>query len=331
MIHRTVAALCLALSASIAGAWDAVGHRAITSLAIEQLSPQGPVWLKDKTISMRVADQANVPDRWRGIKVSQLQHANNPEHYFDLEDLEPYELEFKKIPTLRVEFIKQLLEIRVQKGWKLPPKPINPARDPDKTQEWPGFLPYAMVETYGKLQSAFRVMRVLEQINDPARAHQLEQAKADATVHLGILAHYVGDAAQPLHTTKHHHGWVGDNPSNFTTDRGFHSYIDGGVIKLHRIDADAVRPFCKGPAKVDGRDPWNDVLVYIERSFEKVVPLYELKKSGDLEKDPGKEFIEERLADAAMMLAGLTEAAWNAADPSPSDIADFKKYDGFGS
>ena len=73
------------------------------------------------------------------------------------------------------------------------------------------------------------------------------------------------------------------------------------------------------------------MLVYIERSFEKVVPLYELKKSGDLEKDPGKEFIEERLADAATMLAGMTEAAWSAADPSPTDVADFKKYDGFGS
>ena len=25
----------------------------------------------------------------------------------------------------------------------------------------------------------------------------------------------VGDAAQPLHTTRHHHGWVGDNPFIF--------------------------------------------------------------------------------------------------------------------
>jgi hypothetical protein len=327
---KTLAVLCSALASTTALAWDASGHRLITTLAIEQLSPQGPVWLKDPAISVRVADQATVPDRWRGVKVNQLQHANNPDHYFDLEDLEPYELKFHDIAPLRIEFVKQLLEIRVQKGWKLPPKPVNPARDTDKTQEWPGFLPFAVLENYGKLQSSFKVIRALEKINDPARQHQLEQARADATVQLGILSHFVGDAAQPLHTTKHHHGWVGDNPKGYTTDRGFHSEIDGGVIRLHRIDAASVRPACRGLAKVDRRDPWNDVLVYIERSFSQVEPLYELKKTGDLAKDPGKEFINQRLADAAMMLAGLTQAAWEAAEASDSDVADFKKYDGFG-
>ena len=71
------------------------------------------------------------------------------------------------------------------------------------------------------------------------------------------------------------------------------------------------------------------MLTYIERSFKQVEPLYELKKTGDLAKDPGKEFIQQRLADAAMMLAGLTQAAWDAAEASDADVADFKKYDGF--
>ncbi|MCX5690697.1 MAG: hypothetical protein NTV94_13105 [Planctomycetota bacterium] len=327
---NTLAAICSAIATTTAFAWDASGHRMITTLAIEQLPAQGPVWLKDPAISVRIADQSTVPDRWRSVKIGQLQHASNPDHYFDIEDLQPYELEFKNISPLRVEFIKQLLEIRVQKGWKLPPKAVNAARDPDKTQEWPGFLPFAVMEGYGKLQSSFKVIRVLEKINDPARAHQLEQARADATVQMGLLAHFVGDAAQPLHTTQHHHGWVGDNPKGYTTERGFHAEIDGGVIRLHHIDAASVRPACRGAATVDRKDPWNDVVTYIERSFKQVEPLYELKKTGDLAKDPGKEFIQQRLADASMMLAGLTEAAWEAADPSDSDVADFKKYDGFG-
>ncbi len=327
MQRRLSAVLCALLFATPASAWDADGHRAVTSLAIEGISPQGPTWLKDKSVARRVADQSTVPDRWRGVKISQLQHANNPDHYFDVEDLAAYDLDLRRIASLRLEFVKQLLEIRVAKGWKLPPKPINPARDPDKTQEWPGFLPFAIVEQYGKVQSAFKVIRVLEAMKDPARAHQLEQAKADATVHLGILAHYVGDAAQPLHTTKHHHGWVGDNPKGYTTDRGFHSYIDGGILRHHRIDAETVRSACQFNRLVDGADPWNDVLAHLERSHAQVEPFYELKRTGDLEKETGKKAVEARLADGATMLAALVEAAWKAAEPGNKDIADFKRYD----
>lgn len=327
-MHRRISAvLCALLFATPAWAWDADGHRAITTLAIEGISPQGPTWLKDKSVAARVADQSTVPDRWRGVKISQLQHANNPDHYFDVEDLAAYDLDLRRIAPLRLEFVKQLLEIRAAKGWKLPPKPINPARDPDKTQEWPGFLPFAIVEQYGKVQSAFKVIRVLEAMKDPARTHQLEQARADATVHLGILAHYVGDGAQPLHTTKHHHGWVGDNPKGYTTDRGFHSYIDGGILRHHRINAQSVRPVCEFTRAVDGADPWNDVLAHLERSHAQVEPLYELKRTGELEKEAGKKAVEARLADAATMLASLVDAAWKAAEPGSKDIADFKRFD----
>src|SRR5712672_2343549 len=47
---------------------------------------------------------------------------------------------------------------------------------------------------------------------------------------MGVMGHYVGDASQPLHTTIHHHGWVGDNPQHYTTSRGFHAWIDGGFF-----------------------------------------------------------------------------------------------------
>lgn len=322
-----ILAACVAVPA--APAWDASGHRMITSAAIEGLPATGPVWLKEPALSARISDQATVPDRWRSTKVNQLQHANNPDHYFDVEDLEPYGIAFKDIPTLRMEFVKQLMQVRADKGWKLSPKPVNPARDIDKTQEWPGFLPYAITEQYGKVQSAFRIIRILEAINDPKRALQLEQARADATVHMGILSHYVGDAAHPLHTTRHHHGWVGDNPLAFTTDRGFHAYIDGTILKIHSIQRADILAATNFTKPVDGADPWNDVLAHIERSFLAVTPLYELKKSGDLEKAEGKKFIVARLADAAQALSALYLAAWNQAAPDPKAVATFEKYDGF--
>lgn len=312
------------------GAWDASGHRDITLAALRALPENSVPFAKSEDIRLRIADQATVPDRWRSARVAQLQHASNPDHYFDLEDLEPYEITFEQMPNLRVEFIKKLMEIRAAKGWKLPPKPVNPARDTDKTQEWPGFLPWAICEQYGKVLSAFRVIRTLETVNDPARAYQLEQARADAMVQMGLLSHFIGDAAQPLHTTKHHHGWIGENPDGYTTDRGIHSYIDGTIVTFHKIDADAILQAAKSvPArKIDGLAPWNDALAHIRRSFEQVVPLYQLKKSGKLEEAQGKEFIESRMADGAATLSAMYAAAWEAAAPDKKDIEDFKKYDG---
>jgi len=45
------------------------------------------------------------------------------------------------------------------------------------------------------------------------------------------MGHFVGDGAQPLHTTKHYNGWVGENPKGFTTQTTFHAWIDGGYFR----------------------------------------------------------------------------------------------------
>jgi len=48
---------------------------------------------------------------------------------------------------------------------------------------------------------------------------------------MDVMGHFVGDGAQPLHVTKHHHGWVGDNPKGYATNTTFHAWIDGGFFK----------------------------------------------------------------------------------------------------
>ena len=40
---------------------------------------------------------------------------------------------------------------------------------------------------------------------------------------MGVMGHYVGDGSQPLHTTVHFNGWVGDNPKGYTTKQTFHA------------------------------------------------------------------------------------------------------------
>ena len=310
-------------------AWDAAGHRAITLVALEGLPDTVPAWLKDRDVQLQIADQAVVPDRWRGVRVAQLTHLNNPDHYIDLEDLGPYGLTLQTIPNLRHEYVKALVLAKERAGAGFTGKPINEAKDFAKTDEWPGFLPHATLEQWGKVQSAFKTVRTLEKLNDRKRADQLAMARANAQTHMGVLSHFVGDAAQPLHTTTHHHGWIGENTKGFTTDRGIHSYIDGAILRHHGLGPPAIRAAVKFDRVVNANDPWSDVLAHIQRSFEKVEPLYELKKSGELEKEAGKVFIVERLADAAGMLEALYQAAWESSEPTEKEVADFVRYDNF--
>lgn len=324
-IGGVVAAAGVAIAASPALAWDAYGHKLITVLAIEGMK-DAPAWVKaEKT---KAADNSVVADRWRSTKVSQLHHANNPDHYMDVEDLAAYGMTLETMPPLRYEFVKDMTLAREKAGSAFKGRPVNELKDRYKTDAWPGFVPYAILESFGRVQVAFKVVRTLEAINDPERAEQLEAAKQTAIVQMGLMSHYVGDTAQPLHTTKHHHGWVGANPKGYTTDRGIHAYIDGGVIRLHKIKMSDVRPVCDFNKKVDPTDPWADVIVYLKRSHDEVEPLYVLEKSGELNQEVGKKFIVERLADGAAMLSALYQAAWTSAEPTPKEIEDFKRFDG---
>lgn len=330
MKHGIAAACVVGMMAQCSFAWDAPGHRAITLAAMEGLPGTVPGWLKDKSTMEQVADQATVPDRWRSTKVAQLMHANNPEHYIDLEDLEPFGMSIDSMPLLRYEFVKEMTLARERAGAGFKGRPVNAARDPVKVNEWPGFLPYGMAEQYAKVQNAFLTVRILEKLNDPKRDEQLKMARANAMTNMGLLSHLVGDAAQPLHTTKHHHGWEGENPEGYTKDRGIHSYIDGAIVRHHGIDAKVLVAATTFDGEVNAIDPWDAVVAHIKRSFAQVEPLYKMKKSGELEGEAGKAFIVERLGDAAKTLEAMYQTAWESADPTEKDIADFEKFDNFG-
>ena len=182
------------------------------------------------------------------------------------------------------------------------------------------------VHRYESGWSRFEV-RTLEKLNKPEYAPLLEQARANAIYHMGMLSHFVGDFAQPLHTTKHFNGWVGENPNGYTTSNRFHSYIDGGVIREHAIGYEDIRSIASFDRKVNPRDPWTDVVAYVRGTFETVELLYQMEKDGRLRQEEGKEFIERRLAAGASMLSALYWAAYSSAAPTEKDVADFVFFD----
>lgn len=339
---RQIAALVLVCAGSAAAlAWDAPGHRVITTIALEGLSPDAPAWLKEPERRDGIIWQSAEPDRWRGLRSNFLMHENAPDHFLDIEDLEHFGLTLETIPPLRYQYVAAMAVARHEhpRGLTGNLKPHNPKLDQAGQQEWPGFLPHAIMEHHARLTSQFRTVRILEKLNDPARAAQLAMARDNVAVTMGLLSHFVGDAAQPLHTTRHFNGWVDDegkpwkdNPYGYTAARTFHAYIDGGVLKLHGLaDPAALRGQGAGAApEIKTGEEWAATLAYIGRSFERVRPLYELEKTGALKKDEGKAFIRACLTDAGAMLGALYNAAWKASEPSAKDVADFVRYDGFG-
>jgi len=307
-----------------AGAWNAHGHRIVARLAVDTLPQDMPSYLREAGVAERIVEQAVEPDRWRGTKRPSIQHEDNQDHYLDVEDLKRYGLTLQTLPRYRYDFVRAmaLAEARTPEAFA----EYDAAADTDHTKRYCGFLPYGIMASFARLQATFQTIRVLEAINDPARASQLEQAKQNAIYHMGILAHFVGDTAQPLHTTQHHHGWVGENPNGYTTDHGIHAYIDGTILDIHALTYESLRSQLGTPEAIDTKDPWPQTIAYLQRSFEHVEPLYKLQKSGELTGEAGKAFISERLCDGGRMLGAFYAAAWKASAPSQGDITNYIKY-----
>jgi len=327
-VRRFLPALLAVLSpVAAAFAWNSHGHATITYLALDTLPASAPSWLTSEAARRIAAFQASEADRWKGTRSVYIGHENRPDHYLDIELLDQYDLTVETLPKFRYEYVALMAVARHEHPEQV--DPYDPEEDWDRSHEWPGFLPYAILEHYTKLRSSFHTARVLEEIDDPRRARHLEAARDNALFHMGMLSHFVGDAAQPLHTTKHYNGWVGPNPKGYTTSRSIHSYIDGGVLRHHGLDYQSLKDEM-GPRRTiaDAHDPWGDVLTHIERSFKQVEPLYRLERDEELKEEEGEEFIANRLLDGAAMLGGLYWAAWEKAEPKADDVETYLRYTG---
>ncbi|MBI5866136.1 MAG: hypothetical protein HZB38_16830 [Planctomycetes bacterium] len=318
-------ALFVQLIVPFAGAWNARGHRMITLLALDKMPADAREYLREETTRRRIAFESSEVDRWRGWNSPVLGHENKPDHFLDVEDLDGFGLTLETIPPLRYEYLRAMAVAKHIHPEQAPP--YDAARDSDRSKEWPGFLPHAVAEHYTKLQAAFWQIRVLEKVNDPSREFQLQQARENAIYHMGMLSHFVGDIHQPLHTTKHFNGWVGENPNGYTTSNQIHSYIDGGMIATHHLSYESLKSVATQEPKLNARDPWKEVLGAIRESHGRVATVYELEKSGKLDESEGKELVTKCVTDAGAMLGALYSAAWTSSAPNEKQIADFVMYD----
>src|SRR4051812_39062208 len=206
-------------------AWDYEGHRAVNQLALASLPTNFPAFVRAPAAAERVAFLAGEPDRWRNSSDLPLKHLNGPDHYIDLEQLADYGLKPEQLPVLRYDFVAQLALARNAHPEK---HSFDAAKNEDHTRELVGMLPWAITENYSKLKSSFSYLKAFT--DGGGTPEEIENAQANILYVMGVMGHYVGDAAQPLHSTIHHHGWVGTNTHQYTTQASFHGWIDGGFF-----------------------------------------------------------------------------------------------------
>ena len=66
-------------------AWDYAGHRLVNEVALASLPTNFPSFVRTSAAQDRIAFLAGEPDRWRNTTELRLQHAQEPEHFMDID------------------------------------------------------------------------------------------------------------------------------------------------------------------------------------------------------------------------------------------------------
>jgi hypothetical protein len=280
-------------------AWGNDGHRIVNRLAMEKLPAETPAFLRSPQAIDEIEYLGPEPDRWRSVAEPELNAAQAPEHYIDLElaDL------VGPLPRKRFDYIAALAAAQTAH----PEVNLKP--------EKVGLQPYVTIEVYERLKAAMREYRTLS--DNHREVKPVEQA---ILFYAGWLGHYVADGAMPLHVTVNHDGWtLAANPNGYTTQHGIHSKFESAFVAAN-IKESAVAPMVTAPRLL--ADPFADYMAYLRQSGTQIERLYQLDKVHGFDgagTQESRDFTEARLAAGASMLRDMIYTAWvRSADPVPA-------------
>jgi hypothetical protein len=282
-------------------AWGADGHSIINRLAGAALPADVPEFLRSPAALDAMQYYGPEPDRWRSPAEPELDAAQAPEHFIDLE----YADLAGPLPRGRYDYIRALAAAQAK----------HPDLAASLTPEKVGLQPYVTTEVYERLQSAFRDYRALV-----AAKKDTKPSEAEIVFLAGWLGHYVGDGSQPLHTSIQYNGWVGPNPHGYTTEHRIHSLFESQFVHAN-VTAGDVAPLIPAKPVVLG-DVFNDYMKYLRNSNSLVEQTYQLEKSGAFAgagTPAGKAFVDQQLAAGATELRNMIYTAWvKSAEPVPA-------------
>ena len=274
----------------------------INRLAVESLPSDVPAFLRTPEAINEIEYLGPEPDRWRSPAESELNAAQAPDHFIDLE----YAETIGTLPRRRYQYIAALTAAAITHP------DMAALLQPEKV----GFQPYITSEVWQRVEAAMRAYRELS-------AQHADTRPVEATIlfYAGWLGHYVGDGSQPLHATINYNGWVlKDNSNGYTTQHTIHSKFETTFVTANITIAD-VRPLVLTLKPLG--DEWDAYLDYLHHSNSLMERVYQLDKQGGFDgagTPEGKQFTSERLAAGAGMLRDLIYAAWVESAPAGSAI-----------
>jgi hypothetical protein len=288
ILRGALAALLLGAPTTL-NAWGDAGHRMIGLTAAQRLPEDMPAFFRKAAEQLSYLNPE--PDRWKDRAESQLEPALNggtsPDHYIDMDLVAPEVLAKALAAPNRWAFADSL----------------RPAGVAPSTM---GLLPFTILEYTSRLREDFRLWRIAP---DSTVRAWIEQRIIDDA---GILGHFVADGSNPHHTSKHHNGWVGDNPKGYTTDNRFHGRFESAYVQAH-IKAPEVRAaMTQAPRTFPSLRP--AVLTYLQTSYSYLDTLYAMDTKTPFAPEQTtaeqKAFAVARLAAGAEMLRDLWYTAY---------------------
>jgi hypothetical protein len=299
----TVVVLLPVMATTPAFGWGADGHRIINRLAGAALPPDVPSFLRSPEAVDALGYYGPEPDRWRSPTEPELNAAQAPEHFIDLEwaDL-VLPNGAGALPRKRYDFIRALAAAQ----------PAHP--DIQLTPEKVGLQPYVTIEVWERLKAAMREYRGLA-----ARHEDSKPVECEIVFLAGWLGHYVADGSMPLHTSIQYNGWTGPNPNGYTTEHHIHALFESNYVAANVKAGDVDPLVSKRPRLIT--DVFDDYMAYLRHSNTLVEGVYQLEKTGAFTgpgTPDGKAMVDERLGAGATELRDMIYTAWiRSADPVP--------------
>jgi hypothetical protein len=266
-----VVCACLVAWPTLSLAWWVKGHETITTAATAGMPADVPAFFR---AGPRVtAHCAGDPDRWKNKDTPQLAVAEAPDHFLDLENFGGHDL-----PADRYQAIALLFRL---------------GQKPERT----GMLPYAIAEHFDRLTVAFF---------DYRQAPDNEAARMKCLVYAGVLSHYTGDLAMPLHTTRDYDGRPGTDGQ--LMQRGIHARIDS-FPERQGFTAEEIG---RGLEAHELSDVPKHIRAMTQASHAQVDRCYALDVAEAFERPTAESraFILERCRAAAQLTLDLYYTAW---------------------
>ncbi len=303
-LTRTAAALACLVAASVGApqalAWGSTGHRIIGELGAATLPADLPAFLKTPEAIAAIGETAREPDRWRAAgKVHDSDR--DAAHFVDAGD---------DGKVLGGPLLSALPPTRTDYDTAL--------RAVGATAQKAGYLPYAIIDGWQQLAKDFAYWRmetaaIPRETNSQHKAWMvadLRRREALIIRDLGVWAHYVGDASQPMHVSVHYNGWGQfPNPSGYTQDR-VHGPFEGIYVRQNLTEA-AVRAAMPAPqACPDAIEVCT--ARYLATTQATVEPYFILQKAGGFAPGDarGVAYARQRVAAGAAQLRDMVVAAW---------------------